>query len=134
MILSYAGTESHFFFIRSGPPHLPVQHSSPPGCWLLDRGIVDRGTVVPQTMWAPQNALDRTRHVVRAQLQVPIFFEGEGRLGISLVEAANGRCHGLRGANHSASLGPKSSTYIRIVVSKAMIGVCSLANLVRGEH
>ena len=25
------------------PPHLPVPHPSPSGCWLLDRGIMDRG-------------------------------------------------------------------------------------------
>lgn len=114
-ILSYTGREGQLFFIRSVPSYLPVQHSSPPGCWLLDHGIVDRGTVVPQRMWAPQSALDRARHVVWAQLQMPIFFEGEGRLGISLVEATNGRCHGLRDANNFAPLGPKSSTYIRII-------------------
>jgi hypothetical protein len=65
---------------------------------------------------------------------MPIFFEGEGRLGISLVEATNGRCHGLRDANNFAPLGPKSSTYIRIIVSKALIGVFSRTNFVCGEY
>jgi hypothetical protein len=134
-ILSYAGREDYFFFLHSVPPHIPVQHSSPPGCWLLDRGIVDRGTVVPQRMWSPHTDLDRVRHIVTAQLQMPVFFEGEGRsLGISLVASTNGRCHDLRDANHPAPLGQKSSTYIRIEVSKAVIGVCSLAKYARGEY
>jgi len=115
-ILSYAVREGSFFFLHSVPPHIPVQRPSPPGCWLLDRGIVDRGTVVPQRMWSPHTALDKIRHVVTAQLQMPVFFEGEGRsLGISLVASTNGRSHDLRDANHPAPLGHKSSTYIRIV-------------------
>ncbi|KAH9055024.1 hypothetical protein EDB87DRAFT_1795435 [Lactarius vividus] len=66
-------------------------------------------------MWSPCSALDRRRHVERAQLQMPIFFEGEDqRLGISLTVSTGGRCHSLRNANHPAPLGQKSSTYIRI--------------------
>jgi hypothetical protein len=135
MVLSYSGREGHFFFTHSVPSHIPIQHSSPPDCWLLDCGIVDRGTVVPQRMWSPHSALDRARHVVGAQLQMPIFFEGEDRsLGIPLVKSTNGWCNDLRDANHPAPLGPRSSTYIRIVVSKAVICVFSLANFVRGEY
>ena len=59
---------------------------------------------------------------------MPVFFEGEGRSpGISLVASTDGRCHDLRDANDPAPLGQRWSTYIRIVVSKAVIGVCSLA-------
>ncbi|KAH9050275.1 hypothetical protein EDB84DRAFT_1259484 [Lactarius hengduanensis] len=115
-VLSYAGREGCFFFLHSVPSHIPVQHSGPPSCWLLDRGITDRGTVVPQKMWSPHSVPDRIRHVVAAQLQMPVFFEGEGGdLGIPLAPSTNGRCHNLRDASYPAPLGQKSSTYIRIV-------------------
>ncbi|KAH9008421.1 hypothetical protein EDB83DRAFT_2587247 [Lactarius deliciosus] len=113
--LSYAGREGYFFLLNSVPGHNPASLSGPPGIWPLDRSIVDRGTVVPQRMWFPHSALDRRRHVERAQLQMPIFFEGEDRrLGISLTASTGGRRHSLRDANHLAPLGQKSSTYIRI--------------------
>ena len=55
---------------------------------------------------------------------MPIFFEGEDRrVGISLVASTDSRFHGLRDANHTAPLGDKSSTYIRIAVSMAVISV-----------
>ncbi|KAI9453212.1 hypothetical protein BJY52DRAFT_1123778 [Lactarius psammicola] len=113
--LSYAWREGYFFFIHSVPPHIPAPLSSPPSFWLLDRGIVDRGTVVPQRMWSPHSASDRRRHVEMAQLQMPVFFEGEDhRVGVSLIASADSRCHSLRDANHPVPLGQKSSTYIRI--------------------
>ena len=136
-ILSYAGREGYFFFLHSVPSHISesVQRSSPPGCWLLDRGIVDRRTVVPQRMWSPYSSLDRIRLVETAQLQMPVFFEGKGgSLGISLAASTNGQCRDLRDASHPVPLGQKSSTYIRIVVSRAMIGVCSLANFGRDGY
>ncbi|KAI9441413.1 hypothetical protein H4582DRAFT_2055333 [Lactarius indigo] len=122
-ILPYVGREGYFFFLHSVPSHSPVQHSSSPGCWiLLDRGITDRGTVVPQRMWFPHSVPDRIRHVVTAQLQMPVFFEGEGRdLCISLTASTDGRCHNLRNASHPMLLGQKPSTYIRIVVSNAVV-------------
>ncbi len=133
--LSYAGREGYFFFVHSVPPHIPAPLSSSPGLWLLDRGIVDRGTVIPQGMWSPNSVLDIRKHVEKARLQMPVFFEGEDRrLGISLVASIGGRCHSLLDANHPAPLGQKSSTYIRIAVSMAVIGVCSLAKFVHGEY
>jgi len=133
--LTYSGREGYFFFVHSIPPHVPSPPSSPPGFWLLDRGIVDRGTVVPQRMWSPYSALDRRRHVEKAHLQMPVFFEGEDqRLGISLAASTDNRCQSLRDANHPAPLGQRSSTYIRIAVSVAVIGVCSLAKFVHGEY
>ncbi|KAI9433275.1 hypothetical protein H4582DRAFT_2082427 [Lactarius indigo] len=113
--LSYAEREGYFFFLNPIPHHILAPHSGPPGICLLDRSIVDRGTVVPQRMWSPHSALDRQRHVERAMLQMPIFFEGEDRrLGFSLAASADGRCHSLRDGNHVAPLGQKASTYIRI--------------------
>src|ERR1700691_3851748 len=77
--LSYAGREGCILFVHSVPPYIPATLSSPPGFWLLDRGIVDRGTVTPQRMWSPHSVLDRRQHVQRAQLQMPVFFEREDR-------------------------------------------------------
>jgi hypothetical protein len=106
------------------PPYIPRQLSSPPCFWLLDRGIVDRGTVVPQRMWSPHSSPDRRQHVEKAQLQMPVFFEGEDRMiGISLVASTNSRFHNLRDANNPAPLGHKASTYIRIAVSMTVFRV-----------
>ncbi|KAI9440139.1 hypothetical protein H4582DRAFT_2056753 [Lactarius indigo] len=107
MALSYAEREGCFFFPHPALSHIPAQHSSLPGYCLLDRSIVDRGTVVPQMMWFPQNTSDRRRHVVEAHLQMPIFFESEA--------STSSQCHDLRDANHPAPLGQRSSTYIRII-------------------
>ena len=127
--------EGYFFFVHSVPPYIPAPLSSPPGFWLLDRGIVNRGTVVPQKMWSPYSAPDRRQHVEKAQLQKPVFFEGEDRrVGISLVASTDSRFASLRDANHPAPLGHKSSTYIRIAVSIAVIGVCSLTKFVYVEY
>ncbi|KAH9177599.1 hypothetical protein EDB89DRAFT_1902230 [Lactarius sanguifluus] len=77
-VLSYAGREGYFFFLHFVPSHIPVQHSGPPSCcWLLDRGITDRRTVVPQKMWSPHSVPDRIRHVVAAQLQMPVFLRAK---------------------------------------------------------
>ena len=119
--------------ILSPPPHIPF--SSQRDFWLLDRGIVDRGTVVPQKMWTLHSVLDRRQHVQRAHLRMPIFFEGEdGRLGSSLAESTHSRRLSLRDPNHPTPLGQKSSTYIRIAVSMGMVGVCSCAKFIHGEY
>ena len=111
------GSEGAFFFVNSVPRHISLQF---PGQtrWVLDRGIVNRGTVVPQTLWAPHTVTDRRHHVEQADLQLPIFFQCmDGQLGLTLEAAAAGRCHGLIGAQDFAPLGRKSTTHIRIVVS-----------------
>jgi len=83
--LSYSGREGYFFFVSSVPPHIPARFPNPPGRWLLDRSIVDRGTVVPQTMWCPNSVVARRQNIDRAKLQMPIYFEDEnGGLGFSL--------------------------------------------------
>jgi len=114
-VLSYPKREGNFFFLNSVPSHIPPQQSNnPPGRWLLDRGVVTRGTVVPQTMWSPHSAaaIDRRQQV---DLQMPIFFEGtDGRLGISLEASVAGQCYGLRDASHPAQLGDKPTTNLRI--------------------
>jgi hypothetical protein len=92
---------------------------------LLDRAVVNRGTVVPQTMWSPHT--DQRHYVEEAVLQMPIFFEGiDGRLGLSLEASATGRCQGLRNAQQFAPLGHMLTTHIRIgvsVVSRCMIRI-----------
>jgi hypothetical protein len=104
----------------------PLDSSSYP----LDRAVVNRGTVVPQTMWSPDTVTDTILHVEEAVLQMPIFLEdidGPGRLGLSLEYAAAGRCDGLRNAQEFAPLGRKATTNIRILVSVIFRGVISNA-------
>ena len=126
---SYTGREGYFFFIYSAPPHIPTPLPDPPSRWLLDRGIVDGGTVVPQTMW-PQTVIARRRNVDRAELQMPIFFENkDGGLGLSLGASVNGQRHVLRDAHDPAPLGQKTTLHIRILVSvhPSQLGCGSLA-------
>ena len=116
--LSLPDRGSRFFFANQITQHVIVQpfdrDTSPR---LLDRAVVNRGTVVPQTMWSPHTVTDKRLQVEEAVLQSPIFFEGlDGMLGLSLEASATGRCHGLRGAQDFAPLGQKSITFIRIVV------------------
>ncbi|KAF8269747.1 hypothetical protein EI94DRAFT_1699329 [Lactarius quietus] len=109
---SFPSREGNFFFLHSVPPHIPTQHTNPPGRWLLDRGVVTKGTVVPQTMWSPHAIIDKRQQV---DLQLPIFFEGpDGRLGITLEAAAAGQCYALRDANYPAQLGEKTTANLRI--------------------
>jgi hypothetical protein len=115
-----------FFFIYSVPPHIAARFPNPPGHCLLDRGIIIRGTVVPQKMWSPQSALGVRQYVERAELQMPVFFEGrDGELGLSLEASIDSRRRVLRDANDPAPLGPKTTTHIRIAVSTASL--CSLS-------
>ncbi|KAH9054249.1 hypothetical protein EDB87DRAFT_1647317, partial [Lactarius vividus] len=51
-MVSYPDREGHFFL-------------------LLDRTVVNRGTVVPQTMWSPR------QRVEEAALQMPVFFDAQ---------------------------------------------------------
>ena len=112
---SFPAREGNFFLIHSVPSHIPAQHSSPPGRWLVDRGVVNRGTVVPQTMFSTHTAFDKRQ---QGDLQLPIFFEGsDGRLGISLEASAAGQCYALREASYPTQLGEKTTTNIRIAVS-----------------
>ena len=118
--------EGYFFFVSSVPPHIP-RVPNLPGRWLLDRGILKRGTVVPQTMWSPRSAIDRRQHIEMGELQMPIFFEDKGGgLGVSLRALIDGQCHVLRDANVPAPLGEKTTTHLRIVVSTALVGLWSL--------
>jgi len=84
---------------------------------VLDYGVQTIGTVVPQTLWTPQNKNDLKQHVEEADLQLPIFFiHDNGDLGLSLEDAVNGRCHSaLRDARTHAQLGGKTTTHIRIL-------------------
>ncbi|KAH9998491.1 hypothetical protein BJV74DRAFT_202392 [Russula compacta] len=109
------GRESAFFLVPSVPPHIMSQFAGQPS-WVIDHGVVYKGTIVPQTLWVPQTGTDRRHHVDEAELQLPIFFEGlDGRLGLSLEAAAQGRCQGLLNAQSFAPLGLKSTTHIRIM-------------------
>ena len=111
------GSEGAFFLVNSVPRHISLHVPGQPH-WILDRSIVNRGTVVPQTLWTPHTVTDKKHHVEEAELQLPIFFQCvDGQLGLTLEAAASGRCHGLVGAQNFAHLGLKSTTHIRIVVS-----------------
>ncbi|KAN0131232.1 hypothetical protein V8E53_010936 [Lactarius tabidus] len=107
--------EGYFFFVHSVPTHVP-RSLNPPGRWVLDRCIVDGGTVVPQTMWSPDSPVARRQNIEKALLQMPIFFEDkDGLLGLSLEASIDGGCHVLRDANDPAPLGPRTTTHIRIL-------------------
>ena len=87
--------------------------------WLIDHGVASIGTVVPQSLWSPRSNSDARQYVADAPLQLPIFFvqeDSNGILGISLDDAANGRCQTLRDTRTQAHLGGKSTTHIRILV------------------
>jgi hypothetical protein len=121
--------DGSFFLLHSVPSHIPTQHSSPPGRWLVDRGVVNRGTVVPQRLFSAHTSFDRRQQV---DLQLPIFFEGsDGRLGISLEASAAGQCYALREASYPTQLGEKTTTNIRIAVSVVLIfrRPCSVIDL-----
>jgi hypothetical protein len=106
------GSESLFFVVHSVPKHILV-HNPGQRFWVLDRSIVPRGTVVPQTL--PQTV---ARYLEQAELQMPIFFESStGTLGLSLDDASNNRCHTLLNALKLAPLGGKWTSVIRIAVS-----------------
>jgi hypothetical protein len=101
---------------RQPPPPLMQDHNGRP-LWLLDYSIAPTGTVVPQALWSPQDVNDFKQYVTDAELQMPIFFTQEnGHLGLSLDDAANGRCHTLRGARAHVHLGGQTTTFIRIKV------------------
>ena len=75
------------------------------------------GTVVPQSLWSPRNVTDFRQYVAEAPLLLPIFFTQEnGDLGLSLDDAAHGRCQTLRDARMQAHLGGKHTTCVRILV------------------
>ena len=116
--LSLPDRGSRFFLANQITQHVIVQpFDGDTSSRLLDRAVVNKGTVVPQTMWSPHTVTDKRQHVEEAVLQSPIFFEGwDGMLGLSLEASATGRCHGLRRAQEFAPLGQKSTTHIRIVV------------------
>ena len=116
------------FFVQSVPSHVPALFPNPLDGWLLDRGIADRGTVVPQTMWYPRSSIDIRRHVEMAELQMPVFFEDkEGGVGISLEACIDGQCRILlRDPTGHAPLGQKTTTHIRIGVSMtAFVGLAA---------
>jgi hypothetical protein len=112
-----SGREGDPFVIASVPRHIRDQFPNQ-NAWALDRMVVRTGTVVPQKLWTPQTVTDRRQHVEEAPLQMPIFFQHtDGRLGLPLDVAISGRCYTLLNAQHSAPLGPPTTTYIRILVS-----------------
>ena len=120
--LSYNSRGGYFFFVHSVPLHIPAPFPNPTCRWVLDRGIMEGGTVVPQTMWYPDSASDRRQHVEMGKLQMPIFFEDKDQaLGFSLEASVDGQYQILRHANDPAPLGHKTTTHIRIVVSLSFV-------------
>ena len=93
--------------------------------WLLDHRVMSIGPVVPQRLWTPKSPNDVKQHVTEARLELPIFFTHEdGALGLSLSDAAKGRCNTLRDADMQAHLRGKFTTNIR--VSVCTFGLVSL--------
>lgn len=113
--LTVSNRGGHFFFI----PREAQRFGTAP--LLLDRAYEHRGSVVPQTMWYPLHHMGLGHSV----LQMPIFFEREGRLGISLEALAAGQSNDLRDAHEFVPLGFTLSSYnqIRICVSIVSSGV-----------
>jgi hypothetical protein len=117
-----APNDSGVIFVARGapdtfPPRPLTQDPSGYPLWLLDYSVMRIGTVVPQLLWTPKNVNDLRQYVAEASLELPIFFVHEnGVLGLSLSDAAKGRCHTLRDAQTHAPLGGRYTTYIRILV------------------
>ena len=99
-------------------PVMPVmQDLSGHPLWPIDYSVMDVGTVVPQSLWSPRNTTSLRQYDAGASLQLPIFFTQEdGKLGLSLDDAAKGNCQNLRDARMQAPLGGKYTTTIRILV------------------
>ena len=116
--LTISNRGGHFFFI----PREAQPFGTAP--LLLDRAYEHRGSVVPQTMWYPPPIIGLTDNGHSA-LQMPIFFERGGRLGISLEALAAGQSDDLRNAHEFVPLGFTLSTnnQIRICVSIVSSGV-----------
>ncbi|KAI0298545.1 hypothetical protein BC826DRAFT_105032 [Russula brevipes] len=109
----FPGKESAFFVVHSVPRHISLQFPNQ-SSWVLDRSVMARGTVVPQTLGALNVVAERGQHVAE-DLQLPIFFESmDGRLGLPLEAAVAGRTHDLLNAQAFAPLGLMSTTQIRI--------------------
>ena len=107
-----------WYIIRSVPsPSLGA--SSQNGSLPLDFSVrMTQGTVVPQRRWTPADEVDIRRHVEEATLQLPVFFVNRnGGVGFSLPDILQGRDHDLYNRDSQASLGGKSTTFIRINVS-----------------
>ena len=76
------------------------------------------GTVVPQRRYSPADEVDVRRHVATAVLRLPIFFVNRnGGVGFPLSDILRGCDRDLCKANNPASLGPRTTTNIRIGVS-----------------
>ncbi|KAH9963381.1 hypothetical protein BGW80DRAFT_1352193 [Lactifluus volemus] len=101
--------------VATRDPPLPLEDSCGRSYWLLDHSVMQPGTVVPQHLWSPQHGNDFRQYVTNAELQMPVFFiQEDGYFGLSLDDAARGRCHNLRDARTVAHLGGKTTTFIRI--------------------
>ena len=100
--------------VQGRSPGVPLQNFP-----LLDYCIrAAQGTVVPQRRWNPADEVDVRRHVESAVLQLPTFFVNRnGSLGFQLLDILRGSNHDLHNANSFASLGGRTTTYIRINVS-----------------
>ena len=86
---------------------------------VLDRCVLSIGTVVPQILWNPHDAIDQRRYVQDAQLQMPIYFlHTDGRLGLTLEDSVGGRCNTLLNSQFSAPVGSYGTTHIRVSVSE----------------
>jgi hypothetical protein len=94
----------------------PYIHINGRPAWLLDYQIRSSGTIVPQSIWRPNNPSDARRYI-NVTLHMPIFFVHMNMvdLGLNLIHAA-ADCGMLLGAHIAAPVGACSSTIVRIKV------------------
>ncbi|KAH9984445.1 hypothetical protein BJV77DRAFT_952939 [Russula vinacea] len=86
-------------FLAPPPPGLASDRDL-----VIDYAVKDAGPVIRQEIWTPKKPSDKVRRVDHEQLNPPIFFirEEGGDLGLPLIEAAEGSCVSLRGAEEAA--------------------------------
>lgn len=96
-------------------PGIPIQHPQIP----LDFNVTEtQGTVVPQRRWFPADPVDFRRHVIDANLMLPVFFMNRnGGIGFWLPDILQGRDRDLHNGDSEAPLGGRTTTHIRINVS-----------------
>lgn len=110
------------WYIMQNPPYFPPPPPGiPPQSLMLplDYNVCStQGTVVPQRRWTPADEIDVRRYVESATLQLPIYFVNRnGGVGFWLPDILQGRDHDLYHGDRQASLGGKSTTFLRINVS-----------------
>jgi hypothetical protein len=110
-----------FLLLHPAVPNVhPITHIGNRPAWLLDYMLQNVGTVIPQRLWSPTTTSDAQRYGT-VPLNMPIFFVQRDRttLGLPLNLASSGNCSALVNARHPAPVGPISTLFVRIMVSRS---------------